>query len=127
MSKRSSKLMEISKMFDEINIDFDELSNDGIKDILTIVKKQNDTRYQPNVKHKIEDIILMTLFAVLAKCNEWTEIESFAKKKEKWLKKYLELPNGIPSHDTIQRVISILNPHTLYSDTINYLINNALC
>lgn len=45
MSKRSSKLMEISKMFDEINIDFDELSNDGINDILTIVKKQNDTRY----------------------------------------------------------------------------------
>ena len=39
MSKRSSKLMEISKMFDEINIDFDELSNDGINDILTIVKK----------------------------------------------------------------------------------------
>lgn len=123
MSKRSSKLMEISKMFDDINIDFDELSNDGINDILTIVKKQNDTRYQPNVKHKIEDVILITLFAVLAKCNEWTEIESFAKKKEKWLKKYLELPNGISSHDTIQRVISILNPHTLYSDTINYLIN----
>ena len=123
MSKKSSKLMEISKMFDEINFNFDELSNDGINDIITIVKKQNDTRYQPNVKHKIEDIILITLFAVLAKCNEWTEIESFAKKKEKWLKKYLELPNGVPSHDTIQRVISILNPHTLYSDTINYLIN----
>lgn len=123
MSKRSNKLMEISKMFDEININFDELNNNGINDILSIVKKQNDTRYQPNVKHKIEDIILITLFAVLAKCNEWTEIESFAKKKEKWLKKYLELPNGIPSHDTIQRVISILNPQTLYSDTINYLIN----
>lgn len=41
------------------------------------MKKQNDTRYQPNVKHKIEDIILITLFAVLEKCNEWTEIESF--------------------------------------------------
>ena len=34
---------------------------------------------------------LITLFAVLAKCNEWTEIESFAKKKEQWLKNYLEL------------------------------------
>ena len=123
MSKKSSKLMELSKRFDEININFDELSNDGIKYIITIVKKQNDTRYQPNVKHKIEDIILITLFAVLAKCDEWTEIESFAQKKENWLKKYLELPNGIPSHDTIQRVISILNLHTLYSDTINYLIN----
>ena len=65
----------------------------------------------------------MILFAVLAKCNEWTEIESFAKKKEKWLKKCLELPNEMPSYDTIQRVISILNPHTLYSDAINYLIN----
>lgn len=123
MSKKSNKLMELSEMFDNININLDELSKDGIQDIITIVKKQNDTRYQPNVKHKIEDIILITLFAVLAKCNEWTEIESFAQKKEKWLKKYLELPNGIPSHDTIQRVISILNPNTLYSDTINYLIN----
>lgn len=123
MSKKSSKLMEISEMFDNININFDELSNDGINDIITIVKQQKDIRYQPNVKHKIEDIILITLFAVLAKCNEWAEIESFAKKKECWLKKYLELPNGIPSHDTIQRVISILNPQTLYSDTINFLID----
>ena len=70
----------------------------------------------------MEDIILITLFAVLAKCNEWTEIEAFAKKKENWLKQYLELPNGIPSHDTIQRVISILEPQSLYADTINYLI-----
>lgn len=123
MSKKSSKLMEISEMFDKININFDELNSSGIDDIITIIKQQKDTRYQPNVKHKMEDIILITLFAVLAKCNEWTEIESFAQKKEKWLKKYLELPNGIPSHDTIQRVISILNPNTLYSSTINYLIN----
>ena len=124
MSKRSSKLMEISNMFDEINVDLNELNNKGIKDMITIIKKQNDTRYQPNVRHKIEDIILITLFGLLAKCNEWTEIELFAKKKEKWLKKYLELPNGIPSHDTIQRVISILDPQILYTETINYLINN---
>ena len=44
-------------------------------------------------------------------------------KKEKWLKKYLELPNGIPSHDTIQRVISLLESQSLYSDAINYLID----
>ena len=86
MSKRSSKLMEISNMFDKINIDLKELNNEGIKDMLTIVKKQNDTRYQPNVRHKIEDIILITLFGLLAKCNEWTEIELFAKKKRKMVK-----------------------------------------
>lgn len=122
MSRKSSKLNEISEMFNKIEIDFKKLNNEGIKDVIDIIKKQNDTRYTPNVKHKMEDIILITLFAVLAKCNEWTEIESFAKKKEKWLRKYLELPNGIPSHDTIQRVISILDSQSLYTDTINYLI-----
>jgi len=123
MSKKSSKLIEISKMFENINIDFDSLDNKGIDDMITLIKKQKDTRYAPNVRHKMEDVILITLFAVLAKCNEWAEIEAFAQKKEKWLRSILELPNGIPSHDTIQRVISLLNPQTLYSDTINYLIN----
>ena len=123
MSKKSSKLMELSNMFEKINIDFDKLSNKGIEDMIEIIKKQDDTRYQPNARHKIEDIILITLFALLTKCNEWKEIESFAKKKEKWLRKYLEFPNGIPSHDNIQRVISILNPSLLYKDTINCLIS----
>ena len=122
MSKKSSKLMELSKMFEEIEIDFNQLSNEGITDMIAIIKNQEDTRYMPNTRHKLEDIVVITLLALLAKCNEWTEIESFAKKKEKWLRKYLELPNGIPSHDTIQRVISILDPNTLYTDTINYLI-----
>lgn len=123
MSKKSCKLNEITTMFEKINVNFEELNNKGINDMINIVRNQKDTRYQPNVKHKMEDVILITLFAVLAKCNEWTEIELFARKKEKWLKKFLELPNGIPSHDTIQRVISILNPKSLYADTINYLIN----
>lgn len=122
MSKKSSKLKEISEIFKEINIDFNKLENKGINDMITIIRRQNDERYQPNVKHKLEDIVLITFFGVLAKCNEWTEIESFAKKKEKWLKQYLELPNGIPSHDTIERVISIINPETLYNDCIKYLI-----
>ena len=122
MSKKCSKLKEIRDMFNEISINFESLNNEGIKDMILIVKKQEDTRYAPNIRHKMEDIILIVLFAILAKCNEWTEIESFAKKKEKWLKKHLELPNGIPSHDTIQRVISLLDPNSLYTDTINYLI-----
>lgn len=122
MSKSSKKLKEISEMFNDIDVDFEQLSNEGIKDMIIIIQKQEDIRYQPNVRHKMDDIILITLFALLAKCNEWTEIATFAKKKEEWLKKHLELPYGIPSHDTIQRVISVLNPQTLYADTINYLI-----
>ena len=61
-------------------------------------------------------------FAIISKAPEWKEIESFARKEEKWLKKYLELPNGIPSHDTIQRVISILDSKVLYENCLKYFI-----
>ena len=70
----------------------------------------------------MSDIIMITFFAIISKATEWKEIESFAKKEEKWLKKYLELPNGIPSHDTIQRVISILDSKILYENCLKYFI-----
>lgn len=109
-----------SKTFNEINIEFNELSNEEIQDMVKIVSKQNDTRYIPNVKHKMEDIILITLFAVLAKCNEWTEIESFTKKKEKWLIKNLKSLNGIPSYNSksyinIRPTISIWRYNQLFN------------
>lgn len=90
MSKKSSKLVEISEMFDKIEVDFEKLNNGGINDMITIIRNQNDTRYKPNVRHKMEDIILITLFGVLAKCDEWIEIESFAK-KGKLVKKILRI------------------------------------
>lgn len=43
MSKRSSKLNELRKMFDDIEIDFEQLRNEGINDMINIIKKQNDT------------------------------------------------------------------------------------
>ena len=74
MSKRSSKLIEISNMFSKIDIDFNNLSNEGITDMITLIKKQEDTRFTPNVRHKMEDIILITLFAVIF--NEFPLIDA---------------------------------------------------
>lgn len=51
---------------------------------------------------------------MLANANEWPTIEIFGKEHEKFLRKYLELPNGIPSHDTIQRVFTMIFPEFLY-------------
>ena len=42
MSKKSSKLKEISEIFKEVNIDFNELENKGINDMITIIRRQND-------------------------------------------------------------------------------------
>ena len=72
-----------------------------------------DIRQAGKIKHLMKDIIAIVFFAELAYANEWVEIEIFAKANEKFLRKYLELPNGIPSHDTIQRVFGMVSPEYL--------------
>lgn len=52
------------------------------------------------------------------------EIERFGKAKEKWLKKFMKLKNGIPSHDTFRRVFSLINPEQLEKSTVMFLIDN---
>jgi predicted transposase YbfD/YdcC len=69
-----------------------------------------DERQEWKVKHKLVDIIFIAVVATVADCDDWEEIEWFAKLKENWFRKYLELPNGIPSHDTIERVFSWIDP-----------------
>lgn len=69
-----------------------------------------DPRIDRTKKHKLIDILFITMAAVICGCDEWEEIESYGEKKEKWLRKYIELPNGIPSHDTINRTISAIDP-----------------
>jgi hypothetical protein len=72
-----------------------------------------DLRQAKKIKHLMRDIIMIVFFAKIANANEWTEIHYFAVEKEKYLRKYLELPNGIPSHDTIQRVFAMVSPEFL--------------
>ena len=65
------------------------------------------------VRHKLKDIIVIVLFATLANVDGWEEMEYFACYQEEYLKKYIELKNGIPSHDTIQRVFGMISPEIL--------------
>jgi predicted transposase YbfD/YdcC len=77
---------------------------------LSVVK---DIRQQTKVKHLMKDIIAIVFFASLANADDWVCIHVFATINEKFLRKYLELPHGIPSHDTIQRVFGIICPQYL--------------
>jgi len=72
-----------------------------------------DTRQEKKVLHKMGDIIALVFFAMLSNADEWVEIEIFGKEHETFLRRYLELPYGIPSHDTIQRVFAIVSPEFL--------------
>jgi hypothetical protein len=70
-------------------------------------------RQQGKVKHLMKDIIAIVFFAELANASEWIEIYLFAVANEEVLRKHLELPDGIPSHDTIQRVFAMASPECL--------------
>jgi predicted transposase YbfD/YdcC len=63
-----------------------------------------------NHRHKLIDILTIALFAILSGCEDWVTVVLYARKKIDWLKTFLELPHGIPSHDTFGDVFSRLNP-----------------
>jgi len=69
-----------------------------------------DPRDISKILHLLTDIIGLSLIAVIAGCESYDDIEDFGKTKEDWLRGYLKLPNGIPSHDTIERLFEALNP-----------------
>lgn len=70
----------------------------------------NDPRIKRNKKHVLSDIVVLTIIAVICGAESWDSVELFGKTKIDFLKTFLKLPNGIPSHDTINRVFSMLNP-----------------
>jgi predicted transposase YbfD/YdcC len=84
-----------------------------MKELLKYLDNVIDLRQEKKVLHKMKDIIAIVFFATLANANEWIEIYYFAEEHEEFLRKYLELPNGIPSHDTIQRVFAMVSPEFL--------------
>jgi predicted transposase YbfD/YdcC len=69
-----------------------------------------DPRDTRKISHLLTDIIGLTLIASIACCETYDDVEDFGKAKENWLRKYLQLPNGIPSHDTIERLFEAMNP-----------------
>jgi predicted transposase YbfD/YdcC len=69
-----------------------------------------DPRIDRTKKHSLADILVIALCAVIAGADSWEEVEAFGEAKADWLKTFLALPNGIPSHDTFYRVFARLDP-----------------
>jgi predicted transposase YbfD/YdcC len=72
--------------------------------------KLKDPRRAHRRLHHLQDILVIALCAVIAGAQDWQEIETFGRKRRAWLRRFLELPNGIPSHDTFERVFNRLKP-----------------
>lgn len=80
-----------------------------------------DPRIDRQKRHKLLDIITITLCAVLSGAETWTDIEEFGETKKAWFSGFLSLVNGIPSHDTFGRVFSKLDPETFHKSFIAWM------
>jgi predicted transposase YbfD/YdcC len=69
-----------------------------------------DPRIARHRWHKLSDILVIAVCAVLCGAESYPAIEDFGHEREEWLKQFLELPEGIPSHDTFNRVLRVLDP-----------------
>lgn len=72
--------------------------------------KIQDPRIDRTKLHKLRDIIIIAICAVICGAETWEDIERFGKDKIEWLKSILDLSNGIPSHDTFGRVFARIDP-----------------
>lgn len=79
-------------------------------DILSYFTSMQDPRIERTKDHLLEDIVFITIAAVICTAETWNEIEDFGNAKYAWLKTFLKLPNGIPSHDTFNRFFAALDP-----------------
>jgi len=79
------------------------------RDLRFYFEDMADPRVLGRCDHKLVDIIIIGICAVLCGAEGWEEIEQFGQSKEEWLRQFLELECGIPSHDTFRRVFSLLD------------------
>lgn len=90
-------------------------------ELRTIFAEVEDPRSRKSI-HSLIDMIFIALCAAICGCDAWTDVESFAKQKVGWLRKFLTLENGIPSHDTFSRVFNLLNEDQLCSALTRWLV-----
>ena len=91
---------------------------------ITIVdhfKDLEDKRVERTKRHELIDIVTIAICAVICGADSWVLMETYGKKKEEWLKQFLELPNGIPSHDTFARVFARIDPQQLQNSFLSWI------
>ena len=74
-----------------------------------------------NKRHLLMDIVVIAICAVICGADDWVAVEEFGKAKQDWFEEFLELPHGIPSHDTFRRVFAVLDAEQFRNCFISWI------
>jgi predicted transposase YbfD/YdcC len=86
------------------------MEEEDLRSLEAIFAQVEDPRVERTKQHRLRDLIILAICGVICGADGWVGIEEFGKAKEAWLTEILELPNGIPSHDTFGRVFAHIDP-----------------
>jgi predicted transposase YbfD/YdcC len=89
------------------------LSENPLLSILSHFENLDDPRSEHGRRHKLVDILAISIVSVICGANNWPEVQLFGEAKSTWLATFLELPHGIPTHYTFRRVFARLDPDQL--------------
>jgi predicted transposase YbfD/YdcC len=91
------------------------------RDLESLFAQVEDPRMERSKLHRLRDIILLAICGVLCGADGWVEIEEFGKAKEAFFTDLLDLPNGIPSHDTFGRVFALIDPKQFEASFVQWV------
>ena len=89
--------------------------------LLSFSKKVKDFRINRKKLHPVENIVFITILAVICNAQDWEEIEDFGNARFDFFTKYLDLKKGIPSHDTFNRFFSLYDPKSFQTIFVEWL------
>src|SRR5438105_164655 len=91
------------------------------RDLESLFAQVEDPRMERTKLHRLRDIIILAICGVLCGAEGWVEIEEFGNAKKAFFTDLLDLPNGIPSHDTFGRVFALIDPKQFEASFIRWV------
>jgi hypothetical protein len=90
-------------------------------DLITHFSNISDKRKSKGIRHKLIDVIVIAICGVICGADDWVMIEYFGNAKREWFETFLELPHGIPSHDTFGKVFALIDPKEFQASFLNWV------
>ena len=122
MAKTNKFMLEYSTVFG-YTVDYNNIKppKKTMKRFIRLIESVTDKRLEGMIQYPLSEIMVIAFLAVLGNASNWIDIEAFGISYEKWLKKFLALKNGIPSHDTFRRVFGLIKSEELEAVTVAFI------